>query len=184
MGFETTFRERYPLVCRLVRGFGVDPAMVEDAAQEVFIVLYRRRDELGTELPTALLYGVARRVSANVRRKEHRRKDGARLDDHRLVAVGSSAEERLELRSRAAVVGAAVDGLDDGKRCAFVMVEIEGMSVKDFAAEFGLNVNTAHARLRAARLAVERAVARAQAAGRTRALHAQRAGVDPVEVDA
>ena len=36
------------------------------------------------------------------------------------------------------------------------------MSVKDFAAEFGLNVNTAHARLRAARREIERAVARAK----------------------
>jgi DNA-directed RNA polymerase specialized sigma24 family protein len=56
----------------------------------------------------------------------------------------------------------ALDRMGDEKRCAFVMVEVEGMSVKDFAAEFGLNVNTAHARLRAARREIERAVARAK----------------------
>ena len=164
MGFETTFRERYPLVCRLVRGFGVSAPQVEDAAQEVFIVLYRRRDEFaaGGRVPTSLVYGVARRVSANYRRKEQRRKDGTALDDCRLAAVGSDAEERLELEARAAVVRRALDHLDESKRCVFVMVEVEGMSVKDFAAEFGINVNTAHARLRAARREVEKAVSRAR----------------------
>ncbi len=162
MGFENTFRRRYPLVCRLVRGFGVATPQVEDAAQEVFIVLYRRREEfaVGGEVPTPLLYGVARRVSANVRRKEARRRDGGGLEGRALVAVGSGADERLELQSRAAVVRAALERLDDGKRCIFVLVEIEGMSVKAFAAEFGINVNTAHARLRAARLAVQRTVDR------------------------
>ncbi len=165
MGFENTFRRRYPLVCRLVRGFGVAAPQVEDAAQEVFIVLYRRRDEFvaGDVVPTPLLYGVARRVSANVRRKEARRRDRDGLEGRRLVAVEGGAEERLQLQSQAAVVRAALEGVDDAKRCVFVMVEVEGMTVKEFAAEFGINVNTAHARLRAARLAVERAVARAKA---------------------
>ncbi|MCR9160071.1 MAG: RNA polymerase sigma factor [Nannocystaceae bacterium] len=164
MGFEKTFRERYPLVCRLVRGFGVAPRSVEDAAQEVFIVLYRRRDEYGAggRVPTALLYGVARRVSANYRRKEQRRRDGQSLDGRRLVALGSAADERLELASKAEVVRAALERLDEGKRCAFVMVEVEGMSVKEFAAEFGINVNTAHARLRAARQRIARDVQRAK----------------------
>ena len=113
-------------------------------------------------MPTALLYGVARRVSANYRRKEQRRRDGQPLEDHRLVAVGSAADERLELESKAAVVRTALDRLDEGKRCVFVMVEVEGMSVKDFAAEFDVNVNTAHARLRAARRDVAQAVGRAK----------------------
>ncbi len=165
MGFEKTFRQRYPLVCRLVRGFGVAAPQVEDAAQEVFIVLYRRRDEFeaGDGVPTSLVYGVARRVSANYRRKAQRRRDGAALDDRRLVAVGSGAEERMELQSKAAVVRRALEAMDDAKRCVFVMVEVEGMSVKDFAAAFDINVNTAHARLRAARREVERAVNRAKA---------------------
>lgn len=167
MGFQHTFRQRYPLVCRLVRGFGVSPAQVEDAAQEVFIVLYRRRDEFGGEhgVPLSLLYGVARRVSANVRRKEARRRDRDGLEGRSLVAVVPEAETRLDLCSQAAVVRAALDRLDEGKRCAFTMVEIEGMSVKDFAGAFGLNVNTAHARLRAARRAIEQAVARARLRG-------------------
>lgn len=171
MGFEKTFRERYTLVCRLIRGFGVAPPLVEDAAQEVFIVLYRRKDEYAAAgvVPTALLYGVARRVSANYRRKEQRRRDGQPLDDRRLVAVGSAADERLELESKAAVVRDALDRLDEGKRCVFVMVEVEGMSVKDFAAEFGINVNTAHARLRAARQDVAKAVTRAKKRAEARA---------------
>lgn len=164
MGFENTFRRRYPLVCRLVRGFGVSAPQVEDAAQEVFIVLYRRRDEFaaGDIVPTPLLYGVARRVSANARRKEARRRDGGGLEGRSLVALGTGAEEQIELQSRAAVVRTALERLDEGKRCIFVMVEIEGMSVKEFAAEFGVNVNTAHARLRAARVAVQQAVDRVQ----------------------
>lgn len=162
MGFEKTFRARYRLVCRLVRGFGVPASLVEDAAQEVFMVLYRRKDEFSAdgEVPTSLIYGVARRVGANVRRKAQRRRDGVALDDARLVAVNSDVEERIEMRSRASVVRGVLDALDDGKRCVFVMVEVEGMSVKDFAADFDVNVNTAHARLRAARREIERAVVR------------------------
>ncbi len=161
MRFEDLFRESYPLVCRLVRGFGIRGAAVEDVTQEVFIVLFRRQEafEIGERSPRALLYAVARRVSANHRRKEAGRRSDLVFDD-RASGAASSDERTLEIRAKARVVREALDRIDDDKRCVFVMVEVEGVSVKEFAASFGVNVNTAHARLRAARRSVAQAVQR------------------------
>jgi RNA polymerase sigma-70 factor (ECF subfamily) len=53
--------------------------------------------------------------------------------------------------------------MDDEKREAFVLVELEEMSMPEVAEALGINVNTAYTRLRAARQQFEGALARHRA---------------------
>jgi RNA polymerase sigma-70 factor (ECF subfamily) len=63
----------------------------------------------------------------------------------------------------AGIVETILAQIDEGKRTVFVLVEIEQMSVAEVAEALGLNVNTTHSRLRAARQQFESAVVRFRA---------------------
>ncbi len=166
-GLNQIFREHHAFVWRIVRRLGVPLGAVDDAVQEVFVVLHRRHAELSlTGSLRGLLYGIARRVA-----KRHR--EAARGPALVLVEPTASAdqEQRVELEQKAAVVREALDAMDVGKRMTFLLVDVEGMSVPEVAECQGVNLNTAYARLRAARKLVHKAIARhrAKEEGRVRA---------------
>ena len=50
--------------------------------------------------------------------------------------------------------------LDPDKRRVFLLAEVEGMTAPEIAAAEGVNLNTVYARLRAARMRFEKAIAR------------------------
>ena len=63
------FRAHHHFVCRRLRALGVPPDCVEDACQEVFAVLIRRRDDFdATRSVRAYLAGICRGVASNWRR--------------------------------------------------------------------------------------------------------------------
>src|SRR5262245_2638946 len=73
-GFETVYRNHWKLVARMARRYGVAPSDLDDAVQDVFLVLYRRWTERADdEALTAWLRGVAARTSWNYRRSRRRR---------------------------------------------------------------------------------------------------------------
>ena len=63
-----------------------------------------------------------------------------------------------------------LDSLDDDLRAAFVLAELEQLTAPEIAAVVGLPLNTVYSRLRLARIAFAKAIARHQAgeARRTR----------------
>jgi RNA polymerase sigma-70 factor (ECF subfamily) len=56
-----------------------------------------------------------------------------------------------------------LDQLDEDKREAFVLAELEGLTAPEIAQSLDLNVNTVYARIRAARIAFEQAILRHRA---------------------
>jgi RNA polymerase sigma-70 factor (ECF subfamily) len=167
-GLNEIFREHHGFVWRVVRRLGVPTAAVDDAVQEVFVVLHRRRAELElTGSLRGLLYGIARRVAKRQRDRAAGRPALTLVEP----SAGAEQEQRVELEQKAAVVRDALDAMDVGKRMAFLLVDVEGMSVPEVASCQGVNLNTAYARLRAARRLVQKAIARHRAKedGRVRA---------------
>jgi RNA polymerase sigma-70 factor (ECF subfamily) len=57
----------------------------------------------------------------------------------------------------------ALDDMDETKRMTFMLVDVEGMSVTEVARCHEVNLNTAYARLRAARKLIQRAIERHRA---------------------
>jgi RNA polymerase sigma-70 factor (ECF subfamily) len=72
--FENLVREHQAGLRAFIRALGADDAFVDDLAQEVFIVAYRRLEdfEAGTDFGK-WLRGIARHLVANERRKDARR---------------------------------------------------------------------------------------------------------------
>lgn len=173
---EEIFAQHHGFVWRVVRRLGVPEAEADDVVQEIFVVLYRRRNELEIGVSArALLYGIARRVAGRQRRSDQRYV--ARLRTVEATATPPShgdPEQRVLLEERAAVVRDALDAMDEDKRIMFEMTQVEGMSVPEASEIVGINVNTGYARARAARDLVRRAIARHRAREERQRVHATR----------
>ncbi|HEY5950450.1 MAG TPA: RNA polymerase sigma factor [Kofleriaceae bacterium] len=152
--FDDVYAAHFAFVWRVLRTFGVPEAALEDAAQDVFVVVHRRLPEWeGRAQITTWLFAIARRVA-----QAQRRKDG-RTDPLEQEPVGASDTFAAFSRAQAAAtVMAILDTMDEDKRIVFALVELEQLSVPEVARMLDLNLNTAYSRLRLARHAFELAV--------------------------
>ena len=147
LSFEELYRKYFNFVWRIVKRLGVPPAHVEDAVQEVFVVVHRRRDAWTHGSARSWLFGIARRVASDARRTRSR-------GDRRLKAVADVAPRRVEPSGRieaADFVSRVLAQMDSDKRTVFVLADVEGMTAKEIHEVLDLNVNTIYARLGAAR---------------------------------
>lgn len=152
--FDEVYEAHFAFVWRVLRTFGVAEAALEDAAQDVFVVVHRRLPEWeGRAQITTWLFAIARRVA-----QAQRRKDG-RTDPLEEDPVGPADTFAAFSRAQAAAtVMAILDTMDEDKRIVFALVELEQLSVPEVARMLELNLNTAYSRLRLARHAFELAV--------------------------
>ena len=144
---------------RNLRRLGIAPASVDDALQDVFVVVLRRLDGFreGTH-PKAWLFAIALRVAGNYRRAQTRRAPTASLAPDALEGSALGPFDQLSRSEAARVLDAFLGSLDDDKRAVFVLAELEQMTAPEIAQALAVNVNTVYSRLRAARIAFEQAV--------------------------
>src|SRR6185295_10917161 len=158
--FHRVYSEHFPFVWRCLRGLGVREAALDDAAQEVFVIVHRRLAEFrGDAALRTWLYAIVRNVAGNQRRGERRRGPTLPLDPE-LEAFGHDPLPELEDREAMRFVAEFVTSLDDKKRDVFVLALLEGMSIPEVADILTVPLNTAYSRLRNVRLELQRAVAR------------------------
>jgi len=162
--FEEIYDDHVEFVWRVLRRLGVPADTAEDAVQDVFFVAHRRLGEFeGRSSIKTWLFGIIANVASNHRRSLHRKSPAQQLGE--AVELDTVACERAgphEAAERAEAVRrleAVLEQLDIDKRAVFVLSELEQMSMPEIADALGVNVNTAYARLRAARKAFNHAVA-------------------------
>ncbi len=159
----TVFREHGPNVHRLLRRLGVPPSDVDDAFQEVFVIVHRKLGEL--ERPSSVrswVYGICIRVSAKYRRL---RSAARELSPEASVEPidPTTPIENVTAKQARAVLSTILDQLDPDKRAVFVLYELEERPMPEVAQMVGCPVQTAYWRLRAAREEVAEAVRRYRA---------------------
>ncbi len=163
------YRDHHGFVWQVVRRLGVQNALVDDAVQDVFLVVYRRLHEFdGRGAVRGLLYGIARRIAKRYRERAQR--DCVAVS-HEGEGESVDPEQRLAQIEAANVVRDALNALGEHQRMVFVLVEVQDMHVPEIAECLGVNVNTVYSRLRLAREHVRRAVTR-DLARRKRGSHA------------
>lgn len=152
--FDEVYASHFAYVWRVLRTLGVSPAALEDAAQDVFVVVHRRLPAFEQRAAiTTWLFAIARRVASAYRRKDGRTEPLA--DD---PVGGADTFAALSRAQAATTVMAILDTMDEDKRIVFALVELEQLSVPEVARMLDLNLNTAYSRLRLARQAFELAV--------------------------
>jgi RNA polymerase sigma-70 factor (ECF subfamily) len=148
--FADAFRQHYGLVHRMLGVYGVDEALLDDAAQDVFMVVHRRwGDYDGRTAFRSWLIGIVRRVASGYRRAGRRLR--VRLEQLHAPPQPPSLEVRLVQREMIEHVRAAVAVLGTRQREVFVLAELEGFTAPEIAETLGIKLNTVYSRLRAAR---------------------------------
>jgi RNA polymerase sigma-70 factor, ECF subfamily len=165
--FAEVYEQCFGLAWRNIRRLGVPDAEVDDAVQEVFMIVHRRLGEFqGRAALRTWVCAIVTRVASDHRRTLRRKSphaggsvDADTLPDERARDPHDSAVREESVRR----LHRLLDALDDDKREVFVLAELEQMSGPEIAETLGENVNTISARLRAARREFELLVSREQA---------------------
>ena len=161
--YAELYEDAFSFVWMNLRRLGVHEAAIDDAVQDVFLVVHRRLGDFeGRSSVRTWLFGIVVRVTRNHRRSAKRFAAHIEAASHDSPPAPSPAELVAE-KEAIQILEEILDGMDDDKREVFVQVELEQMSVADVALALELNVNTAHARLRAAREEFARRAARFRA---------------------
>src|SRR5262245_40280062 len=162
------YDSHFSFVWRNLRRLGVPDAILEDAAQDVFLVVHRRWDSFDARWSSVetWLFGILMRVARNHRRSLRRRAWAMPSTGDIVEVVPSPAAGPAELvarREAGALLDRLLDSLDDGKRAFTVLVDIEHLSVPRAARSLDVRLNTAYWRLRTARTQLRQSRARVRA---------------------
>jgi RNA polymerase sigma-70 factor (ECF subfamily) len=161
------FRELYEahvdLVWRALRRYGVQEAALEDAAQEVFLIVHAKLGTFeGRGSLRSWVYGIARRAA-----RDHRRdRRTTRLDSFDLAELRdldpcpqASAEQRADAR----LLRELLAELSDERRELVELIELEQLSMGEAAEILEENVNTLYSRHRQAKRDLEQSWTRRRA---------------------
>jgi RNA polymerase sigma-70 factor (ECF subfamily) len=175
------YAEHFKYVWRCLRSLGVSEQALDDAVQDVFMVVQRKLDAFDhkAQLSTwlyAIALRVARRYRTQAARAAHEfvaeepslHRDADDDKESELSSSEAAPSELLEHGERLELAHRALQALDDDKREAFVLACVEQMSAPEIAQVTGLPLNTVYSRIRAARAAFTAQVARLSAASRRR----------------
>jgi RNA polymerase sigma-70 factor (ECF subfamily) len=164
---ELVYDEYFDFVWRSLQRLGTGPSSLDDALQDVFIVVHRRLGDFeGRSTLKTWLFGICMRVAGDYARRGKQLRL-APEGDADVVDLG--AGDPLEQAARSEAVEflyAQLAELDEDKRAVFILAELEDMSCAEIAVAVGANVNTVTSRLKAARAAFEAAVRRHHARDR------------------
>jgi RNA polymerase sigma-70 factor (ECF subfamily) len=154
--FGRIFSKNYRFAWRLLRRLGVAPGSVEDATQQVFLVVAERLDDIAPESERGFVYGTVLRVAWTSRR-------GAAHEvlsdsfDARTCPLPSPSELADQRRARE-VLDLILARMPNQLRVVFVLYEIEGFTTPEIADVMQIPLGTAASRLRRGRLAFRQLV--------------------------
>ncbi len=149
-------------VTRVLWSQGTPRALLDDGAQQVFLVALRDLDSIRDE--RAFLFGVASRVKKELVRAAGRH---VLVDDPNDVdaelATEPSAEALLEQKRARELLDRTLEGLPEEVRVVFVLFEIEGLTLEEIASAIDVPRGTVSSRLRRGRELFQQATQRLRA---------------------
>jgi RNA polymerase sigma-70 factor, ECF subfamily len=162
--FDALYEEHFDFVWRSLRRLGIATVNLDDAVQDVFLVVHRRLSEFeGRSTVKTWLFGIALRVASVHRRSAARRPTEPLNEEPPDAAVPAAAETLTEAREAARLVHQLLDCLDHDRRAVFILSELEQMTAPEISAALGVNLNTVYSRLRLARRDFDAALSRHRA---------------------
>ncbi len=135
----------------MLRRHGVSEADADDAAQKVFMVLARKRDEVevGRELPWLLRTAVL--VASETRRTHKRRRELDVAPPDVAAPAAHAPDAAMEQREALERLDAILDRMEEPLRTVFVLHELEELTMAEIAETLQVPPGTVASRLRRAR---------------------------------
>jgi RNA polymerase sigma-70 factor, ECF subfamily len=158
--FEKLFRELHAPLCEVVDTYVRSQAVAEEIVQDVFFIVWMRREKLPSAGLRAYLFTAARnRALIHLRHRSVVRRWSLWVDSRPDVAgvapAAPSADVALGDQERRSALRAAIDRLPPRARLALVLQQDHHMSLKEIASAMGISVkgvekllSTAKTRLR------------------------------------
>jgi RNA polymerase sigma-70 factor, ECF subfamily len=162
---QEVYEAQFNFVWRSARRLGIRPPQLDDIVQEVFVVVQRRLPEFeGRAAIRTWLYAITRHVvrahyRSNARKPLALSADADTTCDTRDPGPESSV---LALQGRK-LLYALLDELDEDKREAFVLAQLEEMTGPEIAEALELPLGSVYSRIEAAQKAFDKALKRHRA---------------------
>ena len=149
-------------VWRNLQRLGVRPSELEDALQDVFMVVHRRLDSFdGSSKFSTWLFGISLRVASSYRKRAYLKHEQGNLDLYEPVDENPLAdpEEQAQRREAERQLQVSLESMPLDRRAVFVMFELEGLPTSAIADILGIPQGTVHSRLHKARLEFTESIA-------------------------
>jgi len=160
--FAAVFEAHFDWVWSTLRRLGIPERDCDDAAQNVFVAVFRRLADYDPVRPMKpWLFGFALRTASDYRRTAKNREEPQA--DPPARSGGLAADAQAMAREDRALVLEALGAVDDDRRAVFVLHEIDEVPIPQVAEALGIPVNTAYSRLRLGREDFRAAVRRIRA---------------------
>jgi len=156
--FETIYAAHFRGVWRTLHRLGVARSHLDDAAQDVCVVVYRRLAEFDGRSLRGWLYAIAVRVASDYRRRPWHRRSVPLTEG--VVDSAPDPGQASELGESVRLLHELLAELPDEQRVVFVLGELEQLTAPEIAKALSLNLNTVYSRQRVARARFEAALAR------------------------
>jgi RNA polymerase sigma-70 factor, ECF subfamily len=152
------FEQHTPFLWRALINLGVPAAEAQDQCQEIMITVHRRLASFDGASLRGWLYGICVRVASDYRRSARVRRE---ILTDTLPEAADSADlgEALDRERSARRMMTALESLDEPKRAAFVLFEIEELTLAEVSEAVGAPLQTVYSRIKAAREQMRRAFA-------------------------
>ena len=155
--------DNHELLWRFLRRLGLHDADVDDALQEVIMVVAKRVESVPAESVRAFLLSTAFRVACSMRRRRGRRAEVSTEAVLELPSEAPDAESLIELKRMRQMLDEVLEAMPVEIRAVFVLYEIEGLTMSEIAGVLSIPSGTAASRLRRGREEFTARVARMEA---------------------
>jgi RNA polymerase sigma-70 factor (ECF subfamily) len=153
--FDQLFHEYAPYVMRVLPRMGVAERDLDDVLQEVFFAVFRALPGFeGRSSVRTWVYGICIRTCSNYRQRAYHRREQIGPAPAARHAHEQTPERALDNRGALARLDGALARLAPAEREAFVLFEIEQLTVLEIAEALGCSKFTVYTRLYRARRAV------------------------------
>lgn len=160
--FVDVYGQHFDLVWRSLRHLGVPAQLLDDAVQDVWLVVHRKLAEFdGRSAVSTWLFGICINVARARRRARELTQPAEPLSDD-VQSRDPSPEHALESSQAWSLVQHFLAQLPEQQRAIFVSSLLENFSPSETASAVGVDVNTVYKRVRALRRSFQRLLERSQ----------------------
>jgi RNA polymerase sigma-70 factor, ECF subfamily len=146
----------FDVLWRFLRRLGIPEADVDDAVQEVILVVARRLADIEEQSERSFVFSTAFRIASDMRRRAERRREVGDALLEGIQSTGLDPEATMESQRLAVLFAQVLEQLSLELRVVFVLYELEDFTMAEIAATLGVPPGTVASRLRRGREAFER----------------------------
>lgn len=145
--FDAIFRQWYEPVVRSANRILHEPQVAEDLAQDVFLELWRRRDQLpdGSSIPAYLMQAARNRALNHLRHLQVQKKSQTFVEA--LSEPAEHADADAQANELEVAIGGAISDLPPRTREVFLLSRERNLKYSEIAEQLGISVKAVEANM-------------------------------------